>query len=64
LTNLYRGGKINHVDDGIATGNTLTLSIAMLKKNPAKIIVAVPVLPYDSKKFEQNTDEFIYLIAL
>jgi predicted phosphoribosyltransferase len=71
---LYRGNRkpiavdgknVIIVDDGIATGNTLTLSIAMLrKKNPAKIIVAVPVLPYDSlKKFEQNTDEFIYLIA-
>jgi len=53
------------VDDGIATGNTLLLSIAMLrKKNPAKIIVAVPVLPYDTlNTFEQNTDELIYLIA-
>jgi putative phosphoribosyl transferase len=71
---LYRGNRkpiavegknVIIVDDGIATGNTLMLSIAMLrKKNPAKIIVAVPVLPYDSlKKFEQNTDEFIYLIA-
>jgi putative phosphoribosyl transferase len=71
---LYRGNRkpiavegknVIIVDDGIATGNTLLVSIAMLRKeNPAKIIVAVPVLPYDSlKKFEQNTDEFIYLIA-
>lgn len=53
------------VDDGIATGNTLLASIAMLrKKNPAKIIVAVPVLPYDTMSiFEKNADEFIYLIA-
>jgi predicted phosphoribosyltransferase len=53
------------VDDGIATGNTLLASIAMLrKKNPAKIIVAVPVLPYDTVSiFEKNADEFIYLIA-
>jgi putative phosphoribosyl transferase len=53
------------IDDEIATGTTLILSIAMLrKKNPAKITVAVPVLPFDSlKKLEQNTDEFIYLIA-
>lgn len=53
------------VDDGIATGNTLLVSIAMLRrKEPAKIIVAVPVLPYDTvKTFEENTDEFIYLIA-
>ncbi|SDX50620.1 phosphoribosyltransferase [Flavobacterium degerlachei] len=59
------GKNVIIVDDGIATGNTLLVSIEMLrKKNPAKIIVAVPVLPYDTVKiFEQNTDEFIYLIA-
>jgi predicted phosphoribosyltransferase len=53
------------VDDGIATGNTLLVSINMLRKrNPAKIIVAVPVIPYDTVSvFEKNTDEFIYLIA-
>lgn len=53
------------VDDGIATGNTLLVSINMLrKKNPAKIIVAVPVIPYDTVPvFEKSTDEFVYLIA-
>jgi predicted phosphoribosyltransferase len=53
------------VDDGIATGNTLLVSINMLRKqSPAKIIVAVPVIPYDTVKvFEKNTDEFIYLIS-
>lgn len=53
------------IDDGIATGNTLLASINMLRKrNPAKIIVAVPVLPYDTVSiFEKNTDEFVYLIA-
>lgn len=72
--NLYRGDRepidiagknVIVVDDGIATGNTLLVSLAMLrKKNPAKIIVAVPVLPYDTVKiFEENTDEFVYLIA-
>jgi putative phosphoribosyl transferase len=59
------GKTVIIVDDGIATGNTLLASIAMLrKKKPAKIIVAVPVLPFDTVKiFEENTDEFIYLIA-
>ncbi|MBG6110747.1 putative phosphoribosyltransferase [Flavobacterium sp. CG_23.5] len=59
------GKNIILVDDGIATGNTLLVSIAMLrKKNPAKIIVAVPVVPYDTvTKFEDSADEFIYIIA-
>jgi len=53
------------VDDGIATGNTLLASIAMLrKKNPAQIIVAVPVLPYEMVSvFKKNADELVYLIA-
>ena len=59
------GKNVIVVDDGIATGNTILVSIAMLrKKKPAKIIVAVPVIPYDTvKTFEQHTDEFICLIA-
>ncbi len=71
---LYRGNRepidiagknVIVVDDGIATGNTLLVTLEMLRrKNPAKIIVAVPVLPYDTlKTFEENTDDFIYLIA-
>jgi len=60
-----KGKNIIVVDDGIATGNTLLVSINMLRKrNPAKIIVAVPVIPYDTVSvFEKNTDEFVYLIA-
>jgi putative phosphoribosyl transferase len=60
-----KGKNIILVDDGIATGNTLLASINMLrKKNPAKIIVATPVIPYENVPvFEKNTDEFIYLIA-
>lgn len=60
-----KGKNIILVDDGIATGNTLLASIQMLrKKNPAKIIVATPVIPFDNMAvFERNTDEFIYLIA-
>ncbi|MFV5699890.1 phosphoribosyltransferase [Flavobacterium sp. ZT3R17] len=60
-----KGKNVILVDDGIATGNTLLASIKMLRKQkPAKIIVAVPVLPYGTvAMFERNTDEFIYLIA-
>lgn len=59
------GKKVIVVDDGIATGNTLLASIDMLrKKKPEKIIVAIPVIPYDRVKiFQQKTDELIYLIA-
>jgi predicted phosphoribosyltransferase len=60
-----KGKTVIVVDDGIATGNTLLVSIEMLKKRqPKKIIVAVPVVPFDTVKvFEQNTDEFVYLMA-
>lgn len=60
-----KGKNVIIVDDGIATGNTLLASIAMLRKRkPEKIIVAVPVIPYDTVKvFQQKTDEFVYLIA-
>ena len=60
-----KGKNIILVDDGIATGNTLLASISMLrKKNPKKIIVATPVIPYNNVPvIEKNTDEFIYLIA-
>jgi predicted phosphoribosyltransferase len=60
-----KGKTVIVVDDGIATGSTLLASIAMLRKSkPEKIIVAVPVVPYDIVSiFQQNTDEFIYLIS-
>ena len=53
------------VDDGIATGNTLLACLGMLrKKNPAKIIVAVPVLPSNTVLlFQKNADELVYLVA-
>ena len=39
------------VDDGIATGNTMLSIIKMLHdEQPKKIVVAIPVAPYDSVK--------------
>ena len=60
-----KGKNVILVDDGIATGNTVLVSIKSLRKlKPAKIIVAVPVLPYDDlKTFQQEADEFIYIEA-
>lgn len=60
-----KGKNVILVDDGIATGNTLLVTVASLRKlKPAKIIVAVPVLPYDVlKQFQQKADEFIYIEA-
>ncbi|MBL7918040.1 MAG: phosphoribosyltransferase domain-containing protein, partial [Bacteroidia bacterium] len=52
------------VDDGIATGNTLLASIKTLrKKNPEKIIVAVPLSPkFGSNKIKEAADGFLSLI--
>ncbi|MDE3742564.1 phosphoribosyltransferase [Maribacter polysaccharolyticus] len=53
------------VDDGIATGNTLLATIAMVKKQePSKIIVAIPVAPSSGLqllKSSPNVDEVICL---
>ena len=51
------------VDDGIATGFTMFASIAALKKrNPKRIIVAVPVTPEDTaKKMDQMVDAVVAL---
>jgi putative phosphoribosyl transferase len=49
------------VDDGVATGNTILSSIPMLrKKNPKKIIVAVPVSPPETaERLRKVVDELI-----
>lgn len=49
------------VDDGIATGHTISAAIRLLrKKMPAKIIVAIPVAPYDAiDKVSALADEVI-----
>jgi putative phosphoribosyl transferase len=49
------------VDDGIATGNTLLAAIKMIRqKHPEKIVVAVPVAPFDTaEQIEQEVDDLI-----
>lgn len=58
------GKTVIVVDDGIATGNTLIASLKMLRrKNPARIVIAVPVAPGESiRKLRELADEVIALI--
>jgi predicted phosphoribosyltransferase len=53
------------VDDGLATGATMLAAIAALrKKNPAKIVVAVPVCPPDTlEEVKRAADEALTLFA-
>ncbi|MFH1546230.1 MAG: phosphoribosyltransferase [Patescibacteria group bacterium] len=69
---IYRGGRkfpalagktVILVDDGIATGVTVKAALRFIRKqNPARIILAVPVLAAESLEiFESEVDEIIYL---
>ena len=51
------------VDDGIATGCTMKSSIFLLKKyNPNNIIIATPIIAYDTKiEFDKLVDDIISL---
>ena len=51
------------VDDGIATGLTMELAISEIKHlNPKKIIVAIPVVPYETaEKIKKEVDELVAL---
>jgi len=53
------------VDDGIATGSTLKAAVIELrKKNPAKIVIAVPVAPPEAtERFKKIADEYICLLT-
>jgi len=52
-------------DDGIATGNTLLVTIGLLRKAGAKkIVVAVPVLPLERVEgVNEIADDFAYVLA-
>lgn len=53
------------VDDGIATGNTILSAIKMIRrKNPKKIVVAVPVAPPQTiRKIKSFVDDLICLYS-
>jgi predicted phosphoribosyltransferase len=53
------------VDDGIATGATISAAIKWLKRqNPEELIVAVPVAPRDTvDKLQQQVDKVVVLHA-
>jgi predicted phosphoribosyltransferase len=60
------GGRIAIlVDDGLATGASMLAAIAALrKKEPAKIVAAVPVCPPDTlREVERVADETVALFA-
>jgi Predicted phosphoribosyltransferases len=51
------------VDDGIATGFTMIAAIKEMKEqNPKKVVVAIPVVPFDTaQKLRKMADELIAL---
>lgn len=57
------GKTVVLVDDGIATGATVEAAIKYLrKKNVAKIVLAIPVIPRDAiNKFRDLVDELVFL---
>lgn len=59
------GRTVILVDDGIATGSTIKAAIFSLrKKTPARLVVAVPVLPAQCVgEYEALADELVYLSA-
>ncbi|MCK5471782.1 phosphoribosyltransferase [Candidatus Gracilibacteria bacterium] len=59
------GKTVILVDDGIATGVTVKVALKFIRKqNPARIILAVPVLAAESIEiFEPEVDGIIYLQA-
>ncbi len=58
-----KGKTVIIIDDGVATGNTMLASIELIKhKEPAKVIVAVPVAaPTAAAKLKASVNDFICL---
>jgi len=71
---LYRGGKpapeisgrvVILIDDGLATGSSMSAAIAALRKqNPARIVVGVPVAaPSTCDEFRSEVDEIVCAVT-
>lgn len=59
------GKTVIIVDDGIATGNTLLVTIALVtKQKPAKIIVAIPVAPSSALQKLKNNPKVNEVVCL
>jgi predicted phosphoribosyltransferase len=60
-----RGRTVILVDDGLATGSSMRVAVlALRKKNPAQIIVAVPVAaPATCAEFESEVDQVICAVT-
>jgi predicted phosphoribosyltransferase len=60
-----RGRTVILVDDGLATGSSMRVAaLALRNKNPARIIVAVPVAsPATCAEFESEVDQVICAIT-
>jgi predicted phosphoribosyltransferase len=61
----FEGKTLILVDDGIATGSTMKVSIQAAKaRNASRVVVAVPVMPHDRvKTFEKLCDELVTVSA-
>ena len=59
----FAGRTVIVVDDGLATGSTMSAAIAVIRKHePARLVLAVPVAPVDTlERFRLLVDELVYL---
>lgn len=59
----FAGMTVIVVDDGLATGSTMSAAIAVIRQHkPARVVLAVPVAPVDTLvRFRLVVDELVYL---
>lgn len=59
----FAGKKVIVVDDGLATGSTMSAAIAVIRQHrPSRVVLAVPVAPIETlERFRLVVDELAYL---